>query len=297
MEKYWITTLEPQETMIDLTTYRANHKIIYTLLSICFLLQCVGMFLQIYSGSAIQTMFFMQYEMETTDARRLELIFGYGLIILGFWVFIKPKKSLLVLMTFLMILYSWIIQSQGGSQYATWALWAHMARIVAPFCMLLFLSQNATYRVLGYYVLLLGLAITYFTHGLEALHHHPHFLDYIIRSSENIFAWKLNQFTATWILNFIGVLDIIVAISVVLWKKKGLFIWMLFWGLVTGFSRVTSMGIGMYPEVLIRAIHVGAPVLLIILTQNVPINIKTPNLSLILNKYKRNIAFKKFIFR
>src|SRR5690606_7198667 len=109
-----------------------------------------------------------------------------------------------------------------------------------------------------------GTALAFFGHGLEALWLSPHFADLILFSA---FRWEIDvsEITATGLLTGIGVIDLLLAISMVLRRWYFVAIYAAIWGLVTAFSRITANGLdfGWY-ETLIRAAHFGLPAALAI---------------------------------
>jgi hypothetical protein len=103
---------------------------------------------------------------------------------------------------------------------------------------------------------------------MEAISLHPYFIDYLITTSANLLKLDLKESVAEIILIVIGSLDILVGISILIFRFKWLFLWMAVWGFITAFARITELGWGMFPEVLIRAVHFGGPIALIFLGQS-----------------------------
>jgi len=246
-----------------------NH-ILY-LLKFTLLLQCVGVFFHLLGGSAIETMLFMEVGMKQGDAKSVENSIAWIFLFVGFWAFIKPNKPLLVIISIMTLLLAVIIKRQGGSPFTEWSIPAHMVRILLPIGILFFIREKKK-LTLPYYILMSGLVITFLTHGFEALSLHPRFLDYLILSFENTFELRIRQNHAENLLRIIGSLDILAAILAIVFPKKPVFIWLAFWGLLTAFSRITELGIGMYPEVLIRASHFLVPICLILIKNKKSVN-------------------------
>jgi hypothetical protein len=245
------------------------------LLKFTLLLQCAGVFFNLMGGSAIETMLFMEAGMKQADAKSVEKFIAWVFLLSGIWMFIKPNKPLLLIISILTLLLAFIIKRQAGSPFTEWSIPAHMIRILLPFGLLFFIRENKK-LTLPYYILLVGLVITFFTHGLEALSLHPRFLDYLILSFENTFELRMKQVHAENMLRIIGSLDILAAILAIVFPKKPVFIWLAFWGLITAFARITELGIGMYPEVLIRAGHFLVPICLILINTERNAAIKAP---------------------
>jgi len=249
-----------------ISTVNSDKNFILRLLTFALLLQCTGVFFHLLGGSAIETMLFMEVGMKQADAKSLENFIGWIFLFLGIWAFFKPNKPLLLIISIMTLLLAFIIKRQGGSPFTEWSIPAHMVRILLPIGILFFIGDKKKTTV-SYYILLTGIVITFLTHGFEALSLHPRFLDYLILSFERTFELRIRQAQAENMLRIIGVLDIIVAILAILLPKRPVFIWLAFWGLLTAFARVTELGIGMYPEVLIRAAHFLVPVALILINE------------------------------
>ncbi|RPA70414.1 hypothetical protein EF405_03880 [Cyclobacteriaceae bacterium YHN15] len=245
-----------------------DKNFILQLLKFALLLQCTGVFFHLLGGSAIETMLFMEVGMKQADAKSVEKFIGWIFLFLGIWAFFKPNKPLLVIISIMTLLLAFIIKRQGGSPFTEWSIPAHMVRILLPIGILFFIGEKKK-LTMPYYILLTGIVITFLTHGFEALSLHPRFLDYLILSFDHILGLRIRQIHAENMLRIIGSMDIIVAILAIFFPKKPVFIWLAFWGLLTAFARVTELGIGMYPEVLIRAGHFLVPVALILINEKI----------------------------
>ena len=243
---------------------KPEKNLILWLLKFTLLLQCVGVFFHLLGGSAIETMLFMEVGMKQADAKSVENSIAWIFLFSGFWAFIKPNKPLLVIISILTLLLAFIIKRQAGSPFTEWSVPAHMIRILLPIGILFFMQEKKK-LTLPYYILLTGLVITFLTHGFEALSLHPRFLDYLILSFENTFELRIRQNHAGNMLRIIGSLDILAAILAIVFPKKPVFIWLAFWGFLTAFARITELGFGMYPEVLIRTSHFLVPIALILI--------------------------------
>ena len=112
----------------------------------------------------------------------------------------------------------------------------------------------------------ISIALTFFFHGHECLAAKAQFLDYI-QSVVRLFGMQgISSASALAILKMIGVLDILVALAMLVPLRLYLIAsWMAFWGLATGFIRITFAGWESYPEFLLRIIHGTLPICLIIL--------------------------------
>ncbi|WP_373523964.1 hypothetical protein [Aquiflexum sp.] len=223
------------------------------------LLQCIGVFFYLKGGSAIETMLFMEVGLEQAQSKLIENIVAWVFLIFGLVTFFKPDKYLLVIIALLTLGLAYVIKRQAGSPFTDWSIPAHFIRIILPIGILLLANYNRKINS-AYWLLLVGLIVTFITHGLEAWSLHPRFIDYLLISSENTLGLRIKQSTAEILLKAIGSLDILAAVSGLIFSKNAIFYWMAFWGFITAFARVTELGLGLFPEVLIRAGHYLVPI-------------------------------------
>lgn len=235
------------------------------ILRFTLLLHCVGLFMQLRSGSALEGTLFMEYGVEQATAKKIENMVAMVFLFIGSVIFFRPRKILLLTISFLFFSTALLIQRQAGSPFTDWTVLAHAARIVAPVGLYLLIGKGSRLPKITYFVLTFGLGITFITHGMEAIFLHPYFVDYLITSSHHLLGVDLSQQLAERILQTIGSLDILLGVLVLFLKNKWLLLWLAFWGMVTAFSRITALGWEMYPEVLSRAAHFGIPLALIFL--------------------------------
>jgi hypothetical protein len=113
------------------------------------------------------------------------------------------------------------------------------------------------------WLLSIGLAAVFFSHGWGAFHGHAHFIDLIIGSAANLLGMRVTELQALHVLTVIGVVDIAVALLVLARPSRGVLLWMATWGLITALSRMSAFGWMGYSDVLLRATHVLAPLALL----------------------------------
>jgi hypothetical protein len=229
------------------------------LLKSALLLQCVGVFFYLKGGSAIETMLFMEVGLEQSQSKFLENIVAWVFLVFGVLAFFRPNKYLLLFIALITLGLAYVIKRQAGSPFTDWSIPAHFVRIILPIGILSLTNYKKNVNV-AYWILLVGLSITFITHGLEAWSLHPRFIDYLLISSENTFGIRLKQFQAEIALKIIGSLDILAAFLAILFSRNAVLYWMGIWGFITAFARVTELGLGLYPEVLIRAGHYLVPI-------------------------------------
>lgn len=111
----------------------------------------------------------------------------------------------------------------------------------------------------------IGLALTFITHGIEALLQEPHFIDLIIVGSRRVPLFPDTESFARMSLIFIGIVDVLVGIFA-LWRPyRPLLYYMGFWGALTACSRILFNPTRGIFEALLRASHAGLPILIVLL--------------------------------
>src|SRR5690606_32673211 len=89
---------------------------------------------------------------------------------------------------------------------------------------------------------------------------HPGFIGLLIGSSRKLLGFPLSESAAAPILQIIGALDILVAALALSSSWRPLLGAPAFWGFATALSRPIAQGFASYPEVLVRASHLLAPI-------------------------------------
>ena len=107
-----------------------------------------------------------------------------------------------------------------------------------------------------------SLAITFCAHGCKAVQGHAPFRDLISLSSRRI-GLSLDETTISGLLTVIGWQDILLAITIVLLRTRWLLWWLGAWGIITAFSRMTAMGLGVYDLTMLRAANGGLALVLL----------------------------------
>lgn len=108
-------------------------------------------------------------------------------------------------------------------------------------------------------------ATTFAAHGVEALRHHPKFIDLILGAALRV-SQDIPQLWAERMLDVIGVVDVLVAALMLTGKRwRWLAGWMALWGAITALSRVVLWGVGGVDLALVRANHAALPLALLLL--------------------------------
>lgn len=146
----------------------------------------------------------------------------------------------------------------------SYTLASHSARYLLPVALIALLLSKEN---LAMWLLRIGSSLTFFFHGLAAIFQKASFVDFLLNSSQNLLAWDMPESTANTLLYLIGAIDVAVAILILIEKSRFVAGYMASWGLITAASRMTAGGIEQYPELLIRAAHFGAPLVLLLYWQ------------------------------
>jgi hypothetical protein len=148
------------------------------------------------------------------------------------------------------------------------------ARILAPLSLVLLTAlptdgtiPHGRFRAsLG--LLRVAVAATFAGHGVEALLRKPEFIDLILASGRRLGGLAIPEAAAREALGAIGTLDLLVAGALLVpLRFRCVAAWAAFWGLLTASSRVVQMGWWNAPEALVRVIHAGAPLALLVAWQ------------------------------
>ncbi len=119
-------------------------------------------------------------------------------------------------------------------------------------------------------------SLTFAGHGLAAYFHQPEFIDFILDAGTDLFHLGLSQTTAEHLLTGIGLLDLAVALLILLpYRLRWVAGWMVFWGILTAFARITRYGWEQAPLTLMRALNGLVPLSLLLYWW--PRTIKSPD--------------------
>jgi len=188
------------------------------------------------------------------------------LVFLAVSLFIRPTVFALLGVFALVFTESLAAVKAGGFAFFAWTPYANVLRYLAPLALLPLVVghrrialQAEHRRSISSWILRIGLAVVFVTHGIEALKLHPGFIDLIIGSGRSLFGWSISERAAGNALRVIFVVDLIVAGLILIRTWTPLLAWMALWGFATALSRSISLGFESYPEILLRASHFLAP--------------------------------------
>jgi len=235
---------------------------------------CAGIAVTVFTrlGTGIGTYFFLEHSVPHPTVGYYERLTAGALLLLAFAALIRPHWAFLLPIALLVFLEAWARRFNGGTPFFEWAIYAYALRIVTPLALAALFSPML-HRMAGDrgalhatgWILRIGLATVFFIHGVEAFLGHPRFIDFIIGSSWNLAGYEMTERSAVVLLKIIGTVDIAVALAVLVKPAAPILYWMAFWGLITALSRVTTFGLGMHYEVLVRFSHFLAPIALLLI--------------------------------
>lgn len=153
----------------------------------------------------------------------------------------------------------------GGTHFFELTPYAHALRYMTPLALIplianaRFFGTLETRCAISSWLLRVATATVFVIHGYEAWKLHPYFIDFVITAAYRVLELDLNEANAARILKIIAVADLIASICLLLKLSWPLLWWLAFWGLATALARPVTLGLLSYPEVLLRASHVLAP--------------------------------------
>lgn len=220
-------------------------------------------------GTALNAYFFLTLEWSHTTAGRVERLLVALTLAFAFAAWLRPIWPAFLVVSGYALAEALTRSYERGQPYSEWALWAHAPRYLTPLgaCFVVAgLRRGADggggWKFSGELILRAGLAIVFAVHGLEAWRAHPGFVDLILSSAYRMGEWRIPELMATQALRLIGVVDLLVAASILIRPFRAVLLWAAFWGLVTALSRLTAYGVAYYPELLVRTSHVFVPLAL-----------------------------------
>ena len=152
----------------------------------------------------------------------------------------------------------------GGKAFAELAVPAHATRWGMFVALALLILRNPQSDRIANWVLRITCALTFAVHGLEAFQLNPPFQDLLYITARHV-GIGLSEWVCHVLLRTIGVMDLVLAVSVVAVHNRRLLFWMGCWGLITAASRPLVMGLDAWPEFAMRLPNSAAPLLVLFL--------------------------------
>lgn len=166
------------------------------------------------------------------------------------WLYLLP--------TLWLLLNAWALASNGGKAHAELAIPAQATRWMLPLCLALLIARAEWAKHAANWLLRIACACTFAIHGWEAFELDPAFQD-LIYVSGRLIGLDPTPAACHALLRCIGIMDGLLALSVILIHSPKALYWMTMWGLITAISRPLSIGLETWPEVAIRLANGAAP--------------------------------------
>ncbi|MEX2428179.1 MAG: hypothetical protein WD577_08035 [Bacteroidales bacterium] len=242
-------------------------KRLHLLLGMAVVMHAAGLFAVVFGHhqSSFGGYLFLVIGMPHAQAFFIEKITVSLFLLMTLAGVLRPRTYLLIPVMAYVLFEAYAGYYQGGYRFSDWTLATHALRYLTPLALLvLFFPAEQTvikprWLRTSAWLLRLGLVFVFFSHGLESFWGNPQFIDFLIGTSWNLFNVRIPEAMVTQILKVIGLVDIAVAAALLIRPWRAVLWWMAFWGLLTAFSRITTLGWGAYYEVLLRASHVLVP--------------------------------------
>ncbi len=239
--------------------------------------QCVGLLWTSWvSGSAVETVLFGTFGWHDQASFLFDRVVAASLLVaatIGLLTKVRLPYVLMAAWFFTIGIARWFY---GGAAFSALTVPAHAVRWAAPLAISLLPSAALPYSALRVHrpgrgehtssdvaiawLLRSALALTFLVHGLEALQLHPRFIDYILMADRRLLGGTLGlqQSNAEMALYVIGAVDVGCALWLIAGRmRRGLLLYMAFWGVLTACSRVVHSGEHGIHETLIRAANGG----------------------------------------
>jgi len=161
-----------------------------------------------------------------------------------------------------------LLISLAAALTGTWHPWLaptdHASRILAPLIVALWVLRGGPDDRVQY-VLRVATAMTFASHGIEALLGRGLFVDYALSVLFRLGA-EPSQAVAEAMLIVVGILDIACAAAILLPSRlRYIALWMATWGGFTALLRVSYAGWTQWPETLMRVANCAVPLTLFLL--------------------------------
>ncbi len=214
-------------------------------------------------SSALGALFFMNHGVEHTTSLVIERTLA-GLLLAATvalaWPKARPVASAILFLGAATLAFA--SYDQGGYPYSRFAMAAHAMRVAAPLALLLACVSLGGRAALN--TLLVAATVTVFAlHGYEALRAHPWFIDMTIGFFNRVGSWRVSEAAARSILLAVGVIDIVAAAALLVFRSRWVAYWLALWGLFTAALRVVNYGSGAWAETLVRLPHCLLPLAIV----------------------------------
>jgi hypothetical protein len=237
------------------------------LLRIAIFLHALGFARALFTraGSSLGSIALLEWEVPHATILAAEKAGSAILLAAAASVLLRPTAAVLAVIAAAILTECLAGVRAGGFHFSDFTPLTRALRYLAPLALLALVVRNGSRaagrrrcRIAGW-ILRIGLAAVFASHGYEAWKLHPGFVDFVIVGARDLAGFDLTESAATPVLKTIAVIDFVVAAWVLVRPSRILLGWLCFWGLVTALARPLTLGAMAYPDVLLRASHVLAP--------------------------------------
>lgn len=215
-------------------------------------------------GTSVGTTLFVTWEWSESAMLAVERGAAWTLLAVGIAMMLRPVRALLAAIAVWFTLLAVLSSYQGGYFGHEYSVLAHATRIMLPLALLALIwptDDHEWRRELAGRLLRIAVAVTFATHGIEALEHHPEFIDFVITAFRRV-GIAVTEPTTRVMLTAIGVQDLFLAALVLTNRWRAVAAYMAFWGLLTAGARIVHLGLWRWPATVVRAANWAVPLAL-----------------------------------
>ena len=223
-------------------------------LRVTLLMQSLGLFLALQQADMPLRICIDQYLNNPKLVPLLVILTAFSTINL---LYRPMRATVIVLITLVLLNFFSELSINSNQQFLLKSL-SQSARYLIPFAFLLLPRKMSTAVLL----VRIAAAATFFGHGVQALFRSPHFIELIQSAGEYLLGLNIPPTVASKILPPIGIVDLVLAITIVLKKWSFVAGYMSAWGILTSASRTVHFGLTGVHETLMRFPNAGAPLAL-----------------------------------
>lgn len=247
-----------------------RHRLADWLLRAAIVLHALGLARAMFTrvGTSLGSIALLEWEIPHSTILLAEKTGSVLVLVAALSVLIRPTVVALSIIAVLIFAEALAGVRAGGFHFYELTPYAHALRYAAPLALVpliaraRFFGRPEARRNTAAWILRIAIGVVFVVHGYEAWMLHPHFIDFVLTASEGLLGFEMEEATAGTVLKAIGIVDFAVVVWLLVKPSWPLLGWLAFWGLITALARPVTLGFDSYPELLLRATHVLAPLAL-----------------------------------
>jgi len=244
-----------------------SHRIADWLLRAAIVLYALGLVRSLFTrvGTSLGSIALLHWDVPHPTILLVEKTGSAVVLAAALSLLIRPTVAALLVVAVPVFIESLAGVKAGGFHFYELTPYAQALRYAAPLALMPLIAGAGCFgtpeirRKTSAWLLRAAIATVFVVHGYEAWKLHPYFIDFVITAADGIPGLEMDESTAGTILKIIAMVDFAVAAWLLAKPSWPLLAWLAFWGLVTALARPVTLGFASYPEVLLRAAHVLAP--------------------------------------